>query len=86
LDTEKAGASKGEKAGQGGIINLLIYAANRASAAPAARCWLETPTRVQLFRKSDLAAFVSTRGGMTAGGSGSFDTRDAQLSISYSPL
>jgi hypothetical protein len=85
LDTDQAGASKSEKEDQGGIINVLIYAANRASAAPAARCWLETPMRVQLFRKADLAPFVATRGGMTADRSGSFDTRDAQLSISYSP-
>jgi len=85
LDTEKAGASKGEKAGHGGIINLLIYAANPGSAAPAARCWPEAPTRLQLFRKADVAAFVATRGGMTAGGSGSFREPDAQLSISISP-
>ena len=85
LDTKKAGASKGEKAGQTGIVSLLIYAANRASAAPAARCWPGAPTRLQLFRKSDLAAFVATKGGMTAGRSGSFDTFDAQLSLSYSP-
>ena len=37
LGTEKAGASKGETAGRAGSMNVMLYVANRVSAAPFVR-------------------------------------------------
>jgi hypothetical protein len=81
LGTEKAGASKGETAGRAGSMNVMLYVANRVSAAPFVRVRPGETMRLTVLRE----AGPVTKGGMTARRSGSFDTRDAPLSISSSP-